>query len=201
MEGFVLSLYGGVNVKKVNIVNKNEVLKMSNIESNLFTKECIRTALLSLMAVKTFEQITVTEVIKKAGVSRGGFYRNYQSKEDVLQEICEDLFKYMLSFVTDHKFYENPRQWYVDFFRNIAENQEGYQLLMNAQAPKNVVLKFDEERILRELQRDDSVLEHYRAVALARALPEIILIWVRNGTKETPEEMAEMMLEIFYIKP
>ena len=71
---------------------------------------------------------------------------------------------------------------------------------MNAQAPKNVVLKFDEERILRQLQRDDSVLEHYRAVALARALPEIILIWVRNGTKETPEEMAEMMLEIFYIK-
>ena len=201
MEGFVLSLYGGVTVKKDNIVNKNEVLKMSNIESNLFTKECIRTALLSLMAVKTFEQITVTEVIKKAGVSRGGFYRNYQSKEDVLQEICEDLFKYMLSFVTDHKFYENPRQWYIDFFRNIAENQEGYQLLMNAQAPKNVVLKFDEERILRQLQRDDSVLEHYRAVALARALPEIILIWVRNGTKETPEEMAEMMLEIFYIKP
>jgi hypothetical protein len=71
---------------------------------------------------------------------------------------------------------------------------------MNVKAPKNVVLKFDEERILRELQRDDSVLEHYRAVALARALPEIILIWVRNGTKETPEEMAEMMLDIFYIK-
>ena len=134
-------------MEKLTNINKNDVLKMSNAESNMFTKECIRTALLSLMAIKIFEQITVTEIIKKAGVSRGGFYRNYQSKEEVLQEICEDLFKYMLNFVTEHKFYENPRQWYIDFFKNIAENQEGYRLLMNAKAPKNVVLKFDEERI------------------------------------------------------
>ncbi len=187
-------------MEKTESIKKNEVLKMSNLESNIFTKDCIRTALLSLMAVKIFEQITVTEIIKKAGVSRGGFYRNYQSKEEVLQEICEDLFKYILGFVTEHKFYVNPRQWYIDFFKNIAENQKGYRLLMNAQAPKNMVLKFDEERILRELQRDDSVLEHYRAIALSKALAEIIFVWVRNGTKETPEEMAAMMLEIFYIK-
>ena len=88
------------------ITKKNEVLKMSNMESNLFTKDCIRTALLSLMAVKIFEQITVTEIIKRAGVSRGGFYRNYQSKEEVLQEICEKLFRYVLEFMTEHQFYE-----------------------------------------------------------------------------------------------
>ena len=179
------------------IEKKKEVLKMSNMESNLFTKECIKTALLSLMAGKIFEQITVTEIIERAGVSRGGFYRNYKTKEDVLQEICEGLFQYILEFVTEHKIFENPRQWYIDFFRTIAENQDAYQLLMNAQAPKNVVLKFDEGRILRELQRDESVLEHYRAVVLAKGLAEISLVWVKNGMQETPEEMAEMMLEIY----
>lgn len=178
---------------------KNEVLKMSNIESNLFTRDCIRTALLALMAVKTFEPITVTEIIKKAGVSRGGFYRNYQSKEDVLQEICSELFRYILDYMTEHKFYENPKLWFIDFFHNIEENQEAYQLLINAQAPPNMVLEFDEGLILKKLQRNDSVLEQYRAVAIAKGLTEIVVIWVRNGMQETPEEMAEMMFKIFFI--
>ena len=182
------------------ILKKKEVLKMSNMESNLFTKECICTALLTLMAVKTFEQITVTEIIKKAGVSKGGFYRNYKSKEDVLQSICEELFQYILDYMTEHRFYENTRQWLIEFFYNIAENQETYQLLMNAQAPKNIILKFDEDRILRELQRDESALEHYRAVAIVKGLMEIVVSWVKDGMEETPEEMAEMMFKIFFIE-
>ena len=84
--------------KEEMVMSKNESLKMSNMESNLFTKECICTALLSLMATETFDHITVTAIIKRAGVSRGGFYRNYKSKEDVLEEICEELFQYILDF-------------------------------------------------------------------------------------------------------
>ena len=105
---------------------KNEVLKMSNAESNMFTKDCIRTALLSLMATEMFEQITVTAIIKRAGVSRGGFYRNYKSKEDVLEEICEELFEYIWDFITEHDLYENPKKWYEDLFQSVAENAEIY---------------------------------------------------------------------------
>ena len=185
-------------MEKLTNVNKNDVLKMSNAESNMFTKECIRTALLSLMAIKIFEQITVTEIIKRAGVSRGGFYRNYQSKEDVLQEICSELFQYILEFMTVHKFYENTRLWFIDLFHIIAENQEAYKLLVNAQVPKNVVLEFDEGSILKKLQKNDSALERYRALAIAKGITEIVVVWVKNGMQETPEEMTEIMLQIFF---
>ena len=181
------------------IAKKNEVLKMSNIESNTFTKECIRTALLSLMAMETFDHITVTAIIKRAGVSKGGFYRNYKSKEEVLQEICEELFAYIMSFVAAHRFYENTQQWYVDWFSSIIENADAFQLLIKAQASQNVVLKFDEDRILKEFRRDDSVQEQYRAIAIGKALIEITIIWFQNGMVESPEKMAEMMLEIFFI--
>ena len=73
-------------------------------------------------------------------------------------------------------------------------------MVMNAQAPKNIILKFDEDRILRELQRDESALEHYRAVAIVKGLMEIVVIWVKDGMEETPEEMAEMMFKIFFIE-
>lgn len=181
------------------IMSKNEILKMSNIESNLFTKECICTALLSLMATETFDHITVTSIINRAGVSRGGFYRNYKSKEDVLEEICEELFQYILDFITEHNLYDNPKKWYEDLFRSIAENAEIFQLLIKAQVPRNIVLKFDEGLILQKLQRNDSPMEQYRAAAIGRALTEVVVLWFRNGMQESPEEMAVMLLKLCFI--
>lgn len=185
--------------KEEMFMSKNEILKMSNMESNLFTKECICTALLSLMATETFDHITVTSIINRAGVSRGGFYRNYKSKEDVLEEICEDIFQYILDFMTGHDLYDNPKKWYEDLFRSIAENAEIFQLLIKAQVPRNIVLKFDEGLILQKLQRNDSPMEQYRAAAIGRALTEVVVIWFRNGMQESPEEMAEMLLKLFFI--
>ena len=185
--------------KEEMIMSKNEILKMSNMESNLFTKECICTALLSLMATETFDHITVTSIINRAGVSRGGFYRNYKAKEDVLEEICEELFQYILDFITEHDLYENTKKWYEDLFRSIAENAEIFQLLIKAQVPRNIVLKFDEGRILHKLQKSDSPMEQYRAAAIGRALTEVVVIWFRNGMQESPEEMAEMLLKLFFI--
>lgn len=180
-------------------MSKNEILKMSNMESNLFTKECICTALLSLMATETFDHITITAIINRAGVSRGGFYRNYKAKEDVLEEICEELFQYILDFITEHDLYENTKKWYEDLFRSIAENAEIFQLLIKAQVPRNIVLKFDEGLILQKLQKDGSPMEQYRAAAIGRALTEVVVIWFRNGMQESPEEMAEMLLKLFFI--
>ena len=185
--------------KEEMIMSKNEILKMSNMESNLFTKECICTALLSLMATEIFDRITVTAIINRAGVSKGGFYRNYKSKEDVLEEICEDIFQYILDFMTGHDLYENPKKWYEDLFRNIAENAEIFQLLIKAQVPRNIVLKFDEGLILQKLQKDDSLMEQYRAAAIGKALTEVVVLWFRNGMQETPEKMAEMLLKIIFI--
>ena len=185
--------------KEEMVMSKNESLKMSNMESILFTKECICTALLSLMATETFDHITVTAIIKRAGVSRGGFYRNYKSKEDVLEEICEELFEYIWGFITEHNLYENPKKWYEDLFQSIAENAEIFQLLIKAQVPRNVVLKFDEGRILEKLQKDDSLMEQYRAAAIGKALTEVVVLWFRNGMQESPEEMAKMLLKIIFI--
>ena len=41
-------------------------------------------ALVELMDKKPYGKITITDVTKKAGVSRMAFYRNYQSKDDIL---------------------------------------------------------------------------------------------------------------------
>lgn len=49
-----------------------------------FTKQYIEEAVLQLMNEKDFHEISITEIAKKAGVGRATFYRNFDSKEDVL---------------------------------------------------------------------------------------------------------------------
>ena len=62
-------------------------LKLSNEEVNRITKDSIQEALVYLLSKKNINDISVTEIVNKAGVSRTAYYRNYQSKEDILKEI------------------------------------------------------------------------------------------------------------------
>ncbi|MGT2715803.1 TetR/AcrR family transcriptional regulator [Streptococcus respiraculi] len=60
-------------------------LTQSNKEINQLTRESIETALLFLLEKKDMRQISISELVRKAGVSRNAFYRNYKSKEEILE--------------------------------------------------------------------------------------------------------------------
>lgn len=60
-------------------------LYQSNKESNQLTRESIEVALLFLLEKKDMKQISISELVRKAGVSRNAFYRNYKSKEEILE--------------------------------------------------------------------------------------------------------------------
>ena len=46
---------------------------------------CIVISMLDLLKVKDFDKISIIEIIEHAGVSRNSFYRNFKSKEKLLQ--------------------------------------------------------------------------------------------------------------------
>ncbi|MFA9378290.1 MAG: TetR/AcrR family transcriptional regulator [Lachnotalea sp.] len=76
--------------------NKNNTLQ------NNITKESIFTSLMILMEQKNFKEITITEMTKKAGVSRMAFYRNYTVMEDIiicyLDELLQEYSMQILDF-------------------------------------------------------------------------------------------------------
>ena len=55
-------------IEKLNILRKN------NAESNAITKECIESALILLMKEKPFSEISILEITKRAGVGRSSYY-------------------------------------------------------------------------------------------------------------------------------
>ena len=60
-------------------------------EANLRVKRNIVRALIELMQKKNYSDISVSEITALAGVSRISYYRNYDSKEDILTESLESL--------------------------------------------------------------------------------------------------------------
>lgn len=46
--------------------------------------DCIYTALLQLMKKKDYKDITITDIVNRAGVSRMAYYRNYADKDEIL---------------------------------------------------------------------------------------------------------------------
>lgn len=53
------------------------------------TREWVFEALMILIQEKPYEKITITDITNKAGVARVSFYRNYESKDDIIMKRME----------------------------------------------------------------------------------------------------------------
>ena len=51
------------------------------------TKSDIKEAFIQLLATKSLEDITISQLTKKAGVNRSTFYLHYLDKQDFLEQI------------------------------------------------------------------------------------------------------------------
>jgi AcrR family transcriptional regulator len=176
--------------------NAKSVLNLSNQESKQLTRECIRTALLQLLKDEDFENITITSIIKRSGVSRAGFYRNYASKEDIIEEFAQITYEGLKSLITSDLLQSDPYQWLLNLFTAIRTDAKTFHLLILVKVPHQYVLKVSS--MIEPLFQFDSAQERYLAIARSASLKEIVIDWFRNGMQESPEEMAQFFIDLFY---
>lgn len=111
------------------MTKKLDYLIRSDEENHQLTKEAIETALLLLLQNKSLNQINITELVKKAGVARNSFYRNYGSKEAILQQILAKRFA-DLSHYNKSLFVDDPKSGLRAIFTFINRDTSFYQLLL-----------------------------------------------------------------------
>ena len=84
------------------------------------TQKLLREALIELIEERGFEALTIGELTSRAMVSRAAFYRNYQDKYDLVEQIFEEAMSALLKAVGDLG-QEHPAEIWVKFFEHIAE--------------------------------------------------------------------------------
>ncbi len=69
-----------------------ETRKKAVYRSSLRSQALIKRNLLVLMQEKSFDEITVTDIVRRANINRGTFYAHFHSTYEVLLKIQEDMF-------------------------------------------------------------------------------------------------------------
>lgn len=176
-------------------LQKRDILRLSNEETNRITKECIQSSLVVLMSEKPFDKITITEIVKKSGVSRTAFYRNFSSKEDVLSELSDQILGGITEMVLAAVQKADPRQLYYDTFRLIQKNQRDFSILLKAGLLQNEYVNVS--AYLDKRYADVSPMTRYAVLGWWGALHNILQDWYLHGMKESIDEMAAFCCQIF----
>lgn len=164
-------------------------IKMRKNSTNIFLKDCMADALLRLLKKKPLEQITITEITNTANVGRVTFYRNFTSKEELLDYRLTSL---ILIWWSDTGQYLKNDAWNMaaGIFRFIADIRDIIQILTDAGLFYMVSDSF--YKVIGPKNKEDQT-ELYRGAYHSFGLCAIASVWVSTGMRETPEELADIV--------
>jgi AcrR family transcriptional regulator len=165
------------------------------------SRKFIREAFIDLIDERGLEAVTVGEIIDRAMVSRATFYRNYQDKYDLVEQIFAEAMQSLFDSVSQPGT-EHPPQMWVRFFEHIAEYERLYRALLGRKGSPWFVLKM--RAALVELIKQYEHLPFFQSVGslkdpasmayardiLATLCVETIIWWLEQGRPYTAQEIA-----------
>ena len=165
-----------------------DVLSRHNEEINRQTRESLQQALLLLLMEKSMEKISVTELVKKAGVSRTAFYRNYNSKEEVLKAFSGEIIERIARGIKNPVYKENAFKWYLDTFTYILKHRDYATSIISSELSLEELIGC--RSVLERIVVPKDMESYYGYLVLEGGFYNIISNWIRDGFVESPEDMA-----------
>lgn len=155
--------------------------------ANLFVRDCITKALFKLMKSKNYHDITVSALVKTAGVSRNSFYRNYQSIEDILRQyLVEQTSQWWNEYIAD----PNPNI-IAETFQHFLNMREEILLLYRAGLSH---LLMEHIILCGKQSLTGEVSNAYQTAFMSGGLCGLTNEWILRGMKEAPAEMQALFL-------
>lgn len=164
---------------------------MNNQEKNSYVRTQITQTLLNMMEMEDLDKIAIGTLVKNAGVARASFYRNYNSKEDVIQEHLSTLLKeWKRNFEASGE--ANPVMLFGSLFQHLKNNQQFY-LMLHQQHLSHLLLR----HILSDCgpQKGQTPFVAYQHAFFAYGLYGWIEEWIHLGMTEDANQIVAMFME------
>lgn len=164
------------------------------------TKKDIKQALTLLLAEKNLEDISISQLTKKAGINRSTFYLHYLDKTDLLEQLKEE------TLAQTHQLLEQSRSQprvalvqilsllYQDlpFFAEIARH--GQFSFRESIADFILEIIHDQPEARRLIRETYALPEKFALEFFTAGLVGVITKWISEGGRESPEELTDLLL-------
>lgn len=165
-------------------------------ESNRLAKECIVTALVELMKVRDYDSITITDIAKKAGVSRMAYYRNYSSKDDIFKKYIDEVGEDIHKKIAGSHSSVIPYDYFLALFEQLGKYSDLAIVAYRAHLGELILAALIKNMFITFPPPDDSAAERYHRFFLAGAFYNVFIEWLKRGLRESPAEMASFCAEM-----
>ena len=154
-------------------------------------------AFLALITKYKYEEITISQVCKTAGINRSTFYCHYTDINDFIIKIEKKFAKGMANIFQNGT--RRTHEAFVEMFTFIQNHQPFYRAFLNI--PYATMAETDtQDAILKNV--DSTTVDHtqdidifYRASFFGAGIKEMCRLWLARNCQETPEQMAKMLLD------
>lgn len=124
------------------------------------TKKALHKALIELINEKNLDEISITDICKKAQVNRGTFYGHYLQKEDLFNEVMEEIMNDLLKAYFEPYLHQPTltnatlRSETIGIFKHIWEYKKFYQVVFSSESTIKLHNIFSDK--LNELLKEDT---------------------------------------------
>ena len=164
------------------------------------TKNLISLALYTLMHKYDYDEISVKDICKRAGVSRMSFYRYYRMKDDIFITYCDERFE---------EFYNNIKsikdltinEFTLKMFKFIDKYRRQIKVLFQAHREFMLLDQLNSytKYTISNLKSDHFTDQKNNPICtyfMSGGLFNVIVYWINNPNPSSPEKMNEMLYSI-----
>jgi len=165
----------------------------------LRTRDALGDALVALMHEKNFDQITVQQVLDRAGVGRATFYAHYRDKEDLFMSDVEEFFTLASSVLKRHNVNTKRLVPIKELFSHLRDVREFYMALVASgkandvrELGRGIFARSIDDRLQAAGVQLDAVQRSAQAHALAGSMFSLLDWWIDKGMKSDPQELDDL---------
>ncbi len=164
-------------------------------EANLRVRENLVQALIHLMKERPYEEISISEIAKTAGVSRISYYRNYESKRTLLASTLSEMIAALCAALNSQPNHVPIRRVMTAFFKEARCQSEIFLLLYQAGMDKELQSALD--NLILDSLHFPTLDRHrtYPAYLFSGALYRLLTQWYKNQMSESPAELSNIFCQ------
>lgn len=168
------------------------------------TREAIFKAFSILLEKKSYNHITVQEILDAANIGRSTFYAHFETKDELLKAVCKELFGHIINSAMDrthtHGLYSNeeaPQSVFCHLLQHLQENEKIIIGLFSCESSEIFLRYFRDslnglvqiQFVNQNRKTNTEIPQDFLINHISGSFVEMVLWWIKERMKQSPAEL------------